>query len=42
MQYGLLELQKKVEKNEKEKKKNLDSSVAIMLYPTGICLSERG
>ena len=27
---------------EQEKKKNLDSSVAIMFYPRGICLSERG
>ena len=25
-----------------KKKKNLDSSVAIMFYPSGICLSERG
>ena len=27
---------------EKKRQKNRDSSVAIIVYPTGICLSERG
>jgi hypothetical protein len=26
----------------RKKKKNLDSSEAIMFYPSGMCLSERG